>query len=261
MLDIFICEDDLKHRSRIETIVNKHLISDDFNMDIALSVGDPVELLRFLENTQVEGGLYFIDIELQSEINGLDLATKIRKMQASATIVFVTTYSDLAHLTFRHKIEAMDYIIKDLPSDKFEHRLIECMKLAYQRFLDGKHAKTKFFVVKAGEQMFQIPHDDILFFEKRTNVNTSHKIVLYTENNIIEFRGFLKDIEPLSTDFHACHKSAIINLSKVRRVNRYTREVELIDGTILPVSMRKIAELFQKFSVSKSVSARNLPEK
>lgn len=243
MLHVFICEDDPRQRESMETLINKYILLGDYDMDITLSAGSPAEMLDHLKKYGSKNGLYFLDVDLQSEINGIVLAAKIRALDVSATIVFITTHAELSYLVFKHKVEAMDYIIKDSPAEEIETRVMECMKLAYTRYLGGKHSKSKYFTVKAGDQMLNIPYDEILFFE--THLTLRNKIFLHTINGKVEFRGAISEVTQLGPPFYQCHQSFVVNIKKIERVDRGNREVEMIDGEIIPISVRKMAEFLK----------------
>ena len=240
MLHILICEDDLKQRTRIETIVNKYILSTDAYMDLALSVDNPPALLAYLETQQIKSGLYFLDVDLQSDLNGIELGAEIRGLDVSATIVFITSHAELLPQVFRYKVEAMDYIVKDSPAEEVEKRVTECMQLAYQRYLDGKHTQIKYFTVKIGDQVLNIPYDDILYFESSTI--QQRRLLLHKANCELEFRGILNDVSNLGPPFFRCHQSFIVNLNHVQRVDTANYEIEMIGGAIIPVARRKMAE-------------------
>ncbi|MCL2866095.1 MAG: LytTR family DNA-binding domain-containing protein [Lachnospiraceae bacterium] len=243
MLHILICEDNEVHRTRMETIVNRYLFSDDFDMKFALSVDRPDMLLAYLETYQNQNGLYFLDIDLQSEMNGIELAAKIREKDVSATIVFVTTHSEMMHYVFRFKIEAMDFIVKDDSLENIEQRMIECMQTAYQRFLDGKRGMVKYFTVKVGNQKLNIPYDDILFFEP--SINQRNKIILHRVNSTLEFYGTINDVSDFGLPFYKCHQSFVLNVNHVKCVDTINRTAEMIDGSTIAIARRKMTEFLK----------------
>ena len=112
MLQIILCEDDPKQRAHLENIMEDY-VKDKADLVLALSVGTPQELLHFLEHKPDRKGVYFLDIDLQQELTGIDLAMRIREKDAGAKIVFITTHAKMTTLVFRHKIEALDFIVKD----------------------------------------------------------------------------------------------------------------------------------------------------
>jgi len=245
MLHVFICEDDPIQRNQVETMVNKCILEDDVYIDIALSTNTPASLLDYLEEHKTQSGLYFLDVDLQSDINGIELGTKIRKIDPSATIVFVTTHSEMTHLVFTHKVEAMDYIIKGIPPEELETRVADCMHLAYQRFLDGKHSQNKYFSMKVGGQVMNVLCDDILFFESCTQ--RRNRVLLHMANGTLEFYGTLNDTSNLGSQFFRCHQSYVINVDRIKHVDMQSRDVEMINGTVIPVARQKKSEFLSMF--------------
>jgi len=232
---------------RIEKIVHKYILEEDPAMDLALSAGRPTDVLDYLKAHPLKSGLYFLDVDLQSEMNGIELGAKIRELDTSATIVFITTHTDKVPLVFRYKVEAMDYILKDQPQ-KIEARTRECIHLAYQRYLNGNSPEGKHFVVKTGDQVLNVPYAEILFFE--THPTIRHKLILHTATERIEFRGFIKDVENLGPEFCQCHKSFCVNIKKIKRVDRTKLEIEMSNGEIIPISTRRMTEFLDRIEKS-----------
>lgn len=112
MLKVFICEDNNLQRDKIKSTVENTIIIENLDMKVALSTGKTQDIIDYLENNK-GSGLYFIDIDLNSDMNGIQLAERIRQYDPRGFIVFVTTHGEMSYLTFIYKIEVMDYIIKD----------------------------------------------------------------------------------------------------------------------------------------------------
>ena len=77
MLNIFVCEDDTMQRRTIVKIIQDIVLIEELDMQLALDAGDPYVLLdkvRANRNT----GIYFLDIDLNSDMNGMKLAQQIR---------------------------------------------------------------------------------------------------------------------------------------------------------------------------------------
>ncbi len=77
MLNIFVCEDnDVQRRNIVEIIQNTVLI-EELDMQLVLDAGDPYVLLEKVRTSQ-STGVYFLDIDLSSNMNGMKLAQQIR---------------------------------------------------------------------------------------------------------------------------------------------------------------------------------------
>jgi len=236
MMQILICEDDTRQREYMEIVVKR-----DRDVALALSTSDPAYVLEYVQAHPGEGRLYFLDIDLQhDQMNGIELGVKIREIDQMAKIVFVTTHAELAHLTFKHKISALDYIVKDNPKD-MEARIHECIDVARERFLLEKQEQMKYFKVDAGGEVWSIAYDEILFFE--THMNIRHRVILHTENGKIDFRGFIGEIEKIMPEFYRSHKSYLLNISKINYIDKLTKEAVMPNGKRALVAQKKMAEL------------------
>jgi len=245
MLHIFICEDDQMQRKSIERIVNRVVMEEEYEISFAVSVDSPSTLLDYLGKNDVKGALFFLDVDLQHKMNGIELGAKIRDMDRNAIIAFITTKSEMLPLVFTHKVEALDYIIKDDP-EKIDAGIKECIQLAYQRYLDRKHpSQTKQFVVNTGSVVWNIPYDEILYFE--TNLTISHRLILHTENGQIDFSGTLSDVVASAPEFFTCHRSFVVNPKKIKRIQKAKskKNIELLNGEIIPVAKSRMPELLK----------------
>jgi len=234
MLRIFICEDDPAQLKGIEKIVNKQIVENNYSMELALSVGGPTDVLDYLDAHPNNNGLYFLDVDLGHELNGIELGAKIRELDVFATIVFITTHEELAYLTFQYKVEAMEYIVKDNTPEYIRSKVAECMQVAYQRYLDGKSSQGKYFTVETSDQCINIPYNDILFFETHSIVR--HKVILHMESGKIEFRGFINDIAKIDPMFQLCHKSFVVNTQKIKSIDKVSRELKLTNGDAIVIA-------------------------
>ena len=112
MIHIYLCEDDKRQLARWISIIEKYLLMNSTESLLYCTSSTPEDLLKVRSHSNITG-LYFLDIDLRAEKNGIELAEEIRKYDPRGYIVFVTTHSEMAYLTFQYKVEAMDFIIKD----------------------------------------------------------------------------------------------------------------------------------------------------
>ena len=243
MMHVLICEDDIGQRTHIESVVRKYIAAEDVEMELIVSTGDPIDVLDYLKAHPDSCGLYLLDIDLQhNEIDGMKLGTIIREADPLAKIVFITTYSELAYLTFRYKLQAMDFIVKGSPGD-IEARVIACIEAAYERYLEKQDEPTRYFQIDAGGEFWNIPYDEILFFE--TNLKVRHRIILHTENSKIDFRGVLSEIEQLVPGLYRSHKSFLLNISKIAYLDKSAREAVMVNGAHVHIAEKKMSELMR----------------
>ena len=91
----------------------------------------PYDILDYVSENEVTG-LYFLDLDLGCDINGIELAKTIRARDSRGFIMFVTADAESHVLTFQYMVEAMHYIVKG--DDAFGDCICECLTNAQVRF-------------------------------------------------------------------------------------------------------------------------------
>lgn len=234
MIDIYICEDNKKQLYFFEKYISNFIIMEGFDMKIVQATSDPHILLKEILNAE-NTGLFFLDIDLKSDINGLTLAQKIRQIQPRCFIIFITSHSEMSFLTFQYKVEALDFIIKDNP-EHIKSKIHECLLDVQNKYTSLNNAVNRTFTIHQNEKCITIDYNDIIFFETSSNI---HKIVLHAQKRVIEFTGQLIDIEKqLDYRFYRCHKSYIVNKDNIREVDFKNSIIYMNNGESCPISVR-----------------------
>lgn len=241
MFSVIICEDDPQQQIRIEKIIKDTILIEDLDMKISLISDNPNSVLEFLKRNRDLNVLFFLDVDLNHEINGIELASKIREIDDQSKIVFVTTHDELSYLTFKYKVEALDYIIKD-DIEGFDGRIKECMITAVNRYLQDNNSKKKKLKVKIGDKVRSFYYDDIMFFESST---TPHKIILHLDNSQFEYYASIKEISDLDDSFFRCHRSYVVNKDNIESVDVATREITMKNGEVCYSSIRALTGLIK----------------
>ena len=203
-------------------------------MQLVLSVDNPEDVLTYLVNHPGTTGLYFLDVDLKHKMTGIGLASEIREVDDLGKIVFVTTHGELSYLTFIHKVEAMDYIIKGSPEEVMA-RVHECIRVAQKRHLNDQSNEKKVFKVKVGSKIRAISYSEIMFFESSV---VPHKIILHMADGQLEFYQSIRELENINENFYRCHKSFVVNKEKIKNIDKSRREIEMENGEICLVSVR-----------------------
>lgn len=236
MLKVFICEDDSSQRFKIETIIKNFIMIEELDLMVALSTHDPYDILNYIEKHHDTKGIFFLDVDLGSDIDGIQLGAKIRNQCIDSKIIFITTHSELLSLTFTYKVEAMDYIAKDDDSI-LASRVKSSINQALQHYQMENTEKNEKISIKVGSQIRTFPLTEVMFFETSP---TPHKIELHLLDSSIEFYGKINDIVELSPSFKRVHNSFIVNQENVVSIDKKKREIKMSNGEICLASARLI---------------------
>lgn len=242
MFDIIICEDNSYQKKQIETIIINEVKKLNLNINIALSTNNPENVIKLVENCKATF-LYFLDIELESKINGIELAKMIRKYDPMGYIVFVTSHAEFTLLTFQYKVQAMDYIIKT-SSNNFKNEIIECINEAYDDFINANIIKINQIPINIANRIVNFNLDDILFFETS---DKNHKIRLHTCEEQIEFYGTLREIEKMvSPNYYKCHRSYLVNTKRIKSIDKNNLIIHMMNDETCYIAAQYLKGLLKK---------------
>ena len=73
VLKIFLCEDNDEQRARFEKIINNIIMIENYDMSLQVSSENPYDIINFIKENDTTG-IYFLDVDLHSDINGIQLA-------------------------------------------------------------------------------------------------------------------------------------------------------------------------------------------
>ena len=239
MLNIYVCEDDSRQRESLLHSINNSIEEENIDFSVACATDNPYKILELVRKDNNEC-IFFLDIDLGQDMNGIELSSELRKIKPRCFIIFVTTHSEMSYLTFNYKVEAMDFIIKDNVHDvgsRVKNCLINCNCLSSH----NPEEDVKTYSVKIGDKIKMVPYDDIISFEVS---DASRKILLHGTNFKIEFSGNMKEIESkLDKRFYRCHRSHIINKDKIEEIDFNNNQVLMTNGMYCPISIRQKAGL------------------
>lgn len=239
MLNIFVCEDHAIQRQNVVRIIQNAVLIEELDMRLVLDTGDPYELLdkvRIGQNT----GIYFLDIDLNSSMNGMKLAQQIRLFDPRGFIVFITAHSELSYMTFQYRVEAMDFVLKDNPAE-MKVKIRECLLQAMERYTRKTNRTHKVYTIETGGRRISVDYDDIFFFETSGNI---HKVILHARDRQIEFSGAIKELaDTLGDGFVRCHRSFLVNKKNIKEVDTKKRVIFFPSGESCLMSTRMMKDV------------------
>lgn len=240
-LKIYICEDNKEQRERFYKIIKDIIVIKNYDMEIGLVSSSPQELLKKIEEDK-SIGIYFLDVDLKNEINGIKLAEKIREFDKNGFIIFITTHSEMSYLTFLYKVEALDYILKD-NYNNINERIGQCLDIINNKYTVNPE-NEKGYSIKVDDRIINVNIDDILFFETSPSI---HRVILHCKNMQVEFYEKMKNIEKEfeSEGFCRCHTSFIVNIKNIKEIDKKNRVIVMKNGETCLVSIRGLKKILE----------------
>ncbi len=239
MIYIYLCEDDNMQLNRWISIIEKYLIMNPTESKLYCATSNPEELLSMRRQSNITG-LYFLDIDLQSNKNGIELAQEIRKYDPRGYVVFVTTHSEMAILTFRYKVEAMDFISKD-ETETLPDQICSCIQNAETNYKNQLDSSNRLLSIKLDKDSLVLDQNDIVAI---TTSDDSHKIIVHTKTGIRQVSGSLKEFHAtLNSGFCQCNRSTIINMKHVLKYSRENSLLHMNNKETYSVSIRMMGKV------------------
>ena len=244
-MNIIICEDSYDQRKKFERIIEEQIVNLNINLEIAISTDNAKRVIKYLDKAKYKTNIYFLDIELEDSINGLELAKKIREYDSRGYIVFISSHTEMPILTFEYKVQALDFIFK---SDiNLKDKIGECLKVAYEDYNKEHSTEVNKISVNTGNKLVHFNLEDILFFETS---GKDHRIRIHAINEHFEFYGSMKEIEKqVSEDYYKTHRSYLVNTKKIKAIDKKELTIEMVNGEICCISKLNMKGLLKKWSI------------
>ncbi|MCT3486987.1 DNA-binding response regulator [Lactobacillus delbrueckii subsp. lactis] len=235
---IIICDDDPKQAVNLSLKVGiAFAMAPVDDHDIEYEVGKLAtkyqEVLDYLDENSLDGGIYFLDIELDNDHNGVDLAAEIKKRDERAQIIFVTAYSEYMPMNFERRIGAVDYINKN--DADLQARMNETVRDALTRLGKSNFSKRLTFSYRFGRQINNINVEDVLYIH---TTQAAHKLLLVAANKRSEFVGDIKAVDEENDFLAKISQSCLINPKNVAAINLRKRTIAMLNGESLSFSRR-----------------------
>ena len=227
----------------IETL-EWHLQHACLNVNLVRKFDNPVEGLKYLMYHEVD--LLFLDIEMPM-LNGFELLNALKEPRFG--LIFTTAYDEFAIKAIKH--QAIDYLLKPIDRQELVHAVETAwnQKNKLQERLNelidkmGNYQSQK-IAISSSEGLDLIHPQDILRCESDDNYTN---VYLITGEKYFLSKT-LKDMEQQLKDysFIRLHQSHLVNYEFISKyIKGSGGHVVLQEGTVVPVSRRKKAELLE----------------
>lgn len=226
---IAVCDDQKEHQNILIEYINEYMkcMEDDYEIKAFVSGEEIVK--RYAKEEMFD--IIFLDMYMK-EMNGIATAQKIRELDDSSFIVFVTSDPNYSLDAFR--VDAEDYIVKPIDRELF----YKIMDKVVKKFHRIESVNKKTYIVSRDGFIMPIKFIDIEYVE-----SCDRKVNIVTEKEEIMDNNRLKVIENrfLENDFIRIGRFQIVNFHHVMKWDN--DKIELKSGKILNVGRyyKKIA--------------------
>ncbi|CAM2891371.1 LytR/AlgR family response regulator transcription factor [Erysipelothrix tonsillarum] len=232
MIRIVLCDDDDVVIEKYRYLIKRYAMSRGLEVEIeTFARGE--DLIFELTDHYDEPDIIFLDI-FMDELNGVEVAKRIREMGYTSQIIFLTTSSDFVFDAF--DVRSFNYLIKqDTDDTRFKEVLGQAITQIEKRSGD-------FFDCTFGAESRRIPYKDISHFE-------IYRRVMRVHFNKDEYFDFYETMDHLATrlsdrNFVRIHRSYLVNLNHIvlfkNQTIRLENDVELPIGKAYQGDVKRI---------------------
>lgn len=229
MLKIAICEDLSLHQKRLSEKVH-HCLNEPHTIDTFSSIA---EFKNYCTGSDQPFDIIFMDIEL-GDGSGIQLSQKINQLYPLSQIVYITAYPEYSsevyeseHVWFIDKQKLDTFLPLAL------NKALHSIRLTQSLHLNFSWKKVDYAVLQG----------EIIYIERSLRVSEIH-----TGKQVYKTSEKLEDLlKQLTSTFILCHRSYIINMSKITSFQKNT--VILNEKFSIPVSRSKYEDLKRTYNM------------
>ena len=202
MLNFVICDDNYSAIEKLSKMLDSIIISHNLKGQITFTTDDPKKLITFIKNNPTH--VLLLDIDLKSATSGLQIAEQIRKIDKSIYIIFVTGHFEFGMVAYKYK--TFDFLQKPLTKERFEETILRLYSDIFG---------NKINYIRLDNDKTVIKEDSIRFIKK-----DGMKVIFHTDTRDYEtYSSFNKISDMLPYNFVRCHKSYIVNMTKITDID------------------------------------------
>lgn len=198
MLNFVLCDDNNIILSKLNRILESIFIKNDLDAQVIFTSTKSDKIVEYVSNNKVD--VLLLDIDLKSNMSGLEVADIIRKKNKSIYFIFTTGHLEYGLVAYKYK--TFDYLSKPITLERLEAtvlRLFEDISLKPNNFIKIDNKNT-------------IINLDTISYIKKDGM----KLVFHTDYRKYEvYSSFNKIANLLPANFVRCHKSYIANIHKI----------------------------------------------
>ena len=201
MLKFAIIDDEQKIVSNLSHQLESIFIKNNYDASVVFETSNVDDFIKYIKFNDVD--VLFLDIDLKSNISGLNIAEKVRKANKNCYFIFITAYPQFG--LDAYKCKTFDFITKPFSNLRIE----DCINRLFE---DINGLPRKF--IKLDNKNTIIDENEIEFIQR-----DGMKIVFHTKSRDYKIYSSFNKLEGrLPSNFIRCHKSFIANINNITKI-------------------------------------------
>lgn len=243
MLNFVLCDDNLNIVKKLKEMLEILFIKNDIDAKVSFYTDKPEKVLEYEKENTVD--VLILDINLNSNISGIDLAKEIRKRNKNVYLIFSTGHLEYSLLAY--SVKTFDYLPKPITLERLEVTL--------NRLLDDLGSNDSKRFIQLNKKT--IINEKEINYIKRDGM----KLIFCTgSGNYETYSSFNKIESLLPENFVRCHKSYIANTENILNINTNNNTIVFnndLSCDIGPKYKNNVMEVFKYGNISNNLDSIN----
>ncbi len=229
MIKLAICDDEQIQIDNLNKLVCSW--AKEFNLRVNTTHYTSAESFLFCYEEEKNFDILLLDIEM-GEVNGVELAKRIRKDNERIQIIFITAFADF--IAEGYDVSALHYLMKPVSKEK----LFEVLNKAVERIKrQDKPLLTDNIKINPSEIAY------IEAFARSCEIKLISGERVTSMAKISTLEGELNG--DFCGEFIRCHRSYIVGIRHIKQITK--TELLLDSGDVLPLSRRLYVDVNKAF--------------
>ena len=203
MLNFVICDDTLNALKKLSHMLESIFIENNLDARVVFTTTKADDVLSYINDNPID--VLVLDINLHSDLNGIDIANQVREKNKDCYFIFTTAHPEYVFLAY--KCKTFDYLCKPISQECFEETILRL-------FDDIQKSASNRKYIRLDNKNTIIAESEVHFIKR-----DGMKIIFHTDSRNYEvYSSFAKIKEQLPNNFIRCHKSFIVNVNNISKL-------------------------------------------
>ncbi len=214
MIKFALCDDSQNILDKLSIMLSDIFKEEKFDAVVEYTTTSTSSMLEYLTNHKID--VILLDININTNKDGLNLAESLRKFDKNTYIIFSTGHLEYIMLAYKYK--TFDYLAKPVTYDRLKETII--------RLFDDINSQTQKYI-RIDNKNTLVNASEVQFIKK-----DGMKLIFHTINHDYETYSSFNKIQPqLPNNYKRCHKSCIANISQIKDIEPVSSTITFNDGS------------------------------
>lgn len=214
MIKFALCDDSQNILDKLSIMLSDIFKEEKFDAVVEYSTTSTSSMLEYLTNHKID--VILLDININTNKDGLNLAESLRKFDKNTYIIFSTGHLEYIMLAYKYK--TFDYLAKPVTYDRLKETII--------RLFDDINSQTQKYI-RIDNKNTLVNASEVQFIKK-----DGMKLIFHTISRDYEtYSSFNKIQNQLPNNYKRCHKSCIANISQIKDIEPVSSTITFNDGS------------------------------